>query len=202
DEATLAQSDRALGRISGGVVPGRGGHDAVLSLPASRAGFGCAKAGLDRGGTLRPKHGSAPSPHHDSPVPDGTGQRGGCFRPGFRYAANRTQRPREYPEYDHSSHWLAPEKPQDASAGRRGLLRGDHGGQPPGGAALHVLVVHAERSGRSHLRSEWNLAGQYGGEAFWTVAAWALVGRHTVGDSLPTAGIRAARPREETVHEI
>ena len=77
-------------------------------------------------------------------------------------------------------------------AGGRGLLRGDHGGQPAGDSAVHVLGGDADRGCGAHLRSERDLAGEYAGEAVWAVTAWALVGRAAVGCGGGAAGVGAA----------
>src|SRR5262249_10148324 len=90
----------------------------------------------------------------------------------------------------------------DAGDRGRGLLRGHYGAEPPGSAAVHVLVVHSERGCRAHLWRQRNLAGEHRAAALRAVAARAIVGRYAVGCRERTAGIAAAWPGQGSADAI
>ncbi|PYV12139.1 MAG: hypothetical protein DMG23_02105 [Acidobacteria bacterium] len=86
--------------------------------------------------------------------------------------------------------------------GRRGLLRRGSGRQSRGSGAIHVLGLHAEWCGGSHLRSGRDLAGQHQRASLRALSAWWYVGRTALGQGLSTSRLAAGGARQGTADAL
>src|SRR4051812_46412578 len=173
---SLALLDRALRRITGGLVRGWGGQPALLSRQRFSIRRPFAGQKLDRGHALCSRYRSVSSPRHDPsnrhPPFKRPERHGRYFAAGYRHAPNTARQSRSCAANGKNHPRILCGQPGHAGHQWRGQLRNVDGQDPRPMAARHVLGLHDERRRRPYLRRERNLAVQPAREATRPITQW------------------------------